>query len=170
MQTIKLQSSDGKVIPVDLDIALQSRTIKNMVSFGLNKAVVKVSSDTCQIDSATLNKVIEWATYHRNDEKYNKYPDDVVSWDADFLNVDKHTLFSLTAAANYLDIKGLSDVTCMAVANLMKGKTAEEMRQTLNIKNDFTPEEEAQVRKETDKKLKLIAKRKARKEFKKKKG
>jgi S-phase kinase-associated protein 1 len=69
-----------------------------------------------------------------------------------------------------LDIKGLSDVTCMAVANLMKGKTAEEMRQTLNIKNDFTPEEEAQVRKETDKKLKLIAKRKARKEFKKKKG
>lgn len=58
----------------------------------------------------------------------------------------------------------------MAVANLMKGKTAEEMRQTLNIKNDFTPEEEAQVRKETDKKLKLIAKRKARKEFKKKKG
>ena len=58
----------------------------------------------------------------------------------------------------------------MAVANLMKGKTAEEMRQTLNIKNDFTPEEEAQVRKETDKKLKLIAKRKARKEFQKKKG
>jgi hypothetical protein len=58
----------------------------------------------------------------------------------------------------------------MAVANLMKGKTAEEMRQTLNIKNDFTPEEEAQVRKETDKKLKLIAQRKARKEFKKKKG
>ena len=69
-----------------------------------------------------------------------------------------------------MDIKGLSDVTCMAVANLMKGKTAEEMRQTLNIKNDFTPEEEAQVRKETDKKLKLIAQRKARKEFKKKKG
>ena len=58
----------------------------------------------------------------------------------------------------------------MTVANLMKGKTAEEMRQTLNIKNDFTPEEEAQVRKETDKKLKLIAQRKARKEFKKKKG
>jgi hypothetical protein len=84
---------------------IKSRTIKNMVSFGLKEAVVKVSSDTCQIDSATLNKVIEWATYHRNDEKYNKYPDDVVSWDADFLNVDKHTLFSLTAAANYLDIK-----------------------------------------------------------------
>ena len=83
----------------------KSRTIKKKVSFGLNDAVVKVSSDTCQIDSTLLKKVIEWATYHRNDEKYDKYPDDVVSWDADFLNVDKHTLFSLTAAANHLDIK-----------------------------------------------------------------
>jgi len=163
MQTIKLQSCDGEVIPVDLDVALQSRTIKKKVSFGLNDAVVKVSSDTCQIDSTLLKKVIEWATYHRNDEKYDKYPDDVVSWDADFLNVDKHTLFSLTAAANHLDIKGLSDVTCMAVANLMKGKSVEEMRETLNIKNDFTPEEEAKIRKENDKRLKIIAKRNARK-------
>ena len=86
---------------------IKFRTIKKMVSFGLNDAknVVKVSSETCQIDSVLLKKVIEWATYHRNDEKYDKYPDDVVSWDADFLNVDKHTLFSLTAAANHLDIK-----------------------------------------------------------------
>ena len=51
----------------------------------------------------------------------------------------------------------------MAVANLMKGKSVEEMRETLNIKNDFTPEEEAKIRKENDKKLKTIAKRTAKK-------
>ena len=54
----------------------------------------------------------------------------------------------------------------MAVANLMKGKSVEEMRETLNIKNDFTPEEEAKIRKENDKKLKIISKRKARKDLK----
>ena len=45
----------------------------------------------------------------------------------------------------------------------MKGKSVEEMRETLNIKNDFTPEEEAKIRKENNKRLKLIEKRKARK-------
>lgn len=53
------------------------------------------------------------------------------------------TLF--VQAANYLDIKGLLDVTCKTVANMIKGKTPEEIRKTFNIKNDFTEEEEAQV-------------------------
>lgn len=54
-------------------------------------------------------------------------------------------LKTLLQAANYLDIKGLLDVTCKTVANMIKGKTPEEIRKTFNIKNDFTEEEEAQV-------------------------
>ena len=38
------------------------------------------------------------------------------------------------------------DVTCKTVANMIKGKTPEEIRKTFNIKNDFTPSEEEQVR------------------------
>lgn len=53
-------------------------------------------------------------------------------------------------AANYLDIKGLLDVTCKTVANMIKGKTPEEIRKTFNIKNDFTASEEEQVRKENE--------------------
>lgn len=49
-----------------------------------------------------------------------------------------------------MDIKGLLDVTCKTVAEMIKGKTPEEIRRTFNIKNDFTPNEEEQVRKEND--------------------
>lgn len=41
-------------------------------------------------------------------------------------------------ASNYLDIKPLLDVGCKTVANMIKGKSPEEIRKTFNITNDFT--------------------------------
>lgn len=62
--------------------------------------------------------------------------------------VDDETLFNLILAANYLDIKPLLDLTCKTVADEIKGKTPEEIRIRFNIKNDFTPEEEEEVKRE----------------------
>ena len=36
------------------------------------------------------------------------------------------------------------------MANMIKGKSVEEIRKTFNIVNDFSPEEEEQIRKEND--------------------
>lgn len=45
----------------------------------------------------------------------------------------------------YLDLKPLVDLTCQAIASLIKGKSPEEVRQTFNIPNDFDSEEESEV-------------------------
>ena len=44
----------------------------------------------------------------------------------------------------------LLDLTCKTVANMIKGKSPEEIRKTFNITNDFTPEEEEQIRRENE--------------------
>ena len=59
-------------------------------------------------------------------------------------------LIGRVQAANYLDIKALLDVGCKTVANMIKGKSPEEIRKTFNIQNDFTPEEEDQIRRENE--------------------
>jgi S-phase kinase-associated protein 1 len=61
----------------------------------------------------------------------------------------EHAL-TISQAANYLDIKALLDVGCKTVANMIKGKSPDEIRKTFNIQNDFTPEEEEQIRRENE--------------------
>lgn len=62
--------------------------------------------------------------------------------------VDQETLFHLTLAANYMDIRPLLDLCCARIASFIKDKSPEQIRTNLNIPNDFTPEEEAQVKAE----------------------
>jgi len=45
-------------------------------------------------------------------------------------------------AACSLEIQGLEDLACRSVADVIEGKTPEEIRATFNIKKDMTPEEE----------------------------
>ncbi|KAK4340480.1 hypothetical protein RND71_041942 [Anisodus tanguticus] len=82
----------------------------------------------------------------KTDDKASE--DDLKTFDTDLVKVDKGTLFDLILAANYLNIKSLLDLTCQTLADMIKGKTPEEIRKTFNIKNDFTPEEEEEVRME----------------------
>lgn len=157
MPNIKLQSSDGEIFEVEVEVARMSITLRTMLDdLGIEEddgEPIPVQN----VNSAILRKVIQWSTYHKNDpptpeddDSREKRTDDISSWDADFLKVDQGTLFEIILAANYLDIKGLLDVTCKTVANMIRGKTPEEIRKTFNIKNDFTLQEEEQIRRENE--------------------
>jgi S-phase kinase-associated protein 1 len=92
--------------------------------------------------------VIEFLKYHQRAEDESTPDDERGVWDKNFIKVDDETLFNLILASNYLEIKPLLDLTCKAVADEIKGKTPEEIRLRFNIKNDFTPEEEEEVKRE----------------------
>ncbi|XP_044489353.1 SKP1-like protein 1A [Mangifera indica] len=88
------------------------------------------------------------AVNNKINHSYDAAEEDLKNWDAEFVKVDQATLFDLILAANYLNIKGLLDLTCQTVADMIKGKTPEEIYKTFNIKNKFTPEEEEEFRRE----------------------
>lgn len=53
---------------------------------------------------------------------------DIKAWDVEFVKVDQSTLFELILAANYMNIKSLLDLACLSVANMIKGKSPDEIR------------------------------------------
>ncbi|PON73421.1 S-phase kinase-associated protein [Parasponia andersonii] len=149
VRKITLKSSDGETFEVDEAVALESQTIKHMIEDDCADNGIPLPNVTSKI----LSKVIEYCKKHveapKSDERASTTADDDLKvWDADFVKVDQATLFDLILAANYLNIKSLLDLTCQTVADMIKGKTPEEIRKTFNIKNDFTPEEEEEVRRE----------------------
>ncbi|XP_027062344.1 SKP1-like protein 1B [Coffea arabica] len=145
---IVLNSSDGETFEVEESVILQSQTIKHMIEDDCANSAIPLPNVT----STILAKVLEYCKQHvkpnDGEESSKDEAEGLKSFDAEFVKVDQKTLFDIILAANYLDIKGLLVLTCQTVANMMKGKTPEEIRKTFHIKNDYTPEEEEEVRRE----------------------
>lgn len=126
-----------------------SETIKNMIE----DTGADVAIPLPNVSGKDLAKVIEYCKYKVDSKKKNSdglqtSDEDVKNWENEFVKVDQGTLFQLILAANYLNIKELLDLTCYTVASMIRGKSPEEIRKAFNIKNDFTPEEEEEVRRE----------------------
>ncbi|CAN6555226.1 unnamed protein product [Malus baccata var. baccata] len=127
---ITLKSSDDEMFEVEEAVAMESQTIKHMVEDGCAGNAIPLPNVT----SAILAKVIEYCRKHSEDEGATAADGEknVKEWDAEFMKIDQNTLYDLI----------------MTVADMIKGKTPEQIRTTLNIKNDFTPEEEEKIRRE----------------------
>ncbi|XP_065193475.1 S-phase kinase-associated protein 1-like [Sycon ciliatum] len=152
---LKLVSNDGEVFDVEVKVACQSKVLKAMLQDTGDIADDDEPVPLPPVNGATLRKVIEWCTHYQNEnlvegedlldenERIN-----IDSWDEEFLKVDQGILVELINAANYLDIKGLLDAAVKTVANMIKGKTTEEIRKTFNMVGDFSSDEEEEIRKE----------------------
>jgi S-phase kinase-associated protein 1 len=154
---VTLLSNDGAEFEVLVDVAKMSETIRNL----MEDAGIEQAIPLPNVNGDVLKSVIDYCTYHyehpqaisADAEKVQdaeRRTDDIIPWDLDFCKVTHDRLFQYILAANYLDIKPFLDLGCKTVANMIKGKTPEEIRKTFGIKDDFTPEEEEQVRRENE--------------------
>ena len=158
MTVITLKSIDGQVaVKVERTIAEKSKVIREMLEFTqeVDEGQEAIISDipNLQVSGDILTKVVEWIRYHKDEaqesteEPGTRKRPELSQWDKDFLNVESSVLFDLILAANYLEIKGLLDITCAEVSKMIEGKTAEEIRQKFNIVNDLADAEETTIEK-----------------------
>lgn len=147
---ITLRTQDGETFKVERRIAVASVTIRDIVS---DVDDLTVPIELPAVSSEILRKILEFVNYHdKTPVVMATHPrsecmiETQSEWDAAYCDVPMDTLEALIAAANFLDIRPLVYVLCRSVADMIKGRTPEEIRETFGIENDFSPEELAQVR------------------------
>jgi S-phase kinase-associated protein 1 len=144
---ITLRSSDDVLITVSKKAVQLSVTIKEL----LEDLGDSVGDDVpVRVKSETLKKVVEWMEYRKNDfdnvvppanEEDRTLPE-LDEWDNKFCDsLDDDAKVEMILAANLLDIKTLLDIVAIAVANLVKGQSPEELRKVLQRTNKPIPED-----------------------------
>ncbi|OEL15935.1 hypothetical protein BAE44_0023046 [Dichanthelium oligosanthes] len=167
---ITLRSSDGEVRRVSEAVARLSGLIRRAIDEGCADDAV----DLPNVTASTLDTVIEYCNKHAGPgaavaTKPDSDPtaaatassssssvvdtaafEDLEAWDRKLLDLlSLNALYDVLLAADNLDIEGLLDAICHKVADMIKGKTPDEIRATFNIANDFTPAEAAELRQHT---------------------
>ena len=149
-KTIKVKSSDGKVIELSTKAASRSKLLSGIIEdypedseFPLNK-----------INGATLEKVKEYLSHYQDSEPrqiekplQKDFKDCVDEWDYKFIGDDNSQILALIFAANFMDIKPLLELAAAKVATLIRGTTTESIRKDFDIK-DISEEEDKQMQKD----------------------
>eukprot|EP00036_Acanthoecidae_sp_10tr_P011963 CAMPEP_0182915650 /NCGR_PEP_ID=MMETSP0105_2-20130417/455_1 /TAXON_ID=81532 ORGANISM="Acanthoeca-like sp., Strain 10tr" /NCGR_SAMPLE_ID=MMETSP0105_2 /ASSEMBLY_ACC=CAM_ASM_000205 /LENGTH=181 /DNA_ID=CAMNT_0025052529 /DNA_START=87 /DNA_END=632 /DNA_ORIENTATION=+ len=153
---VKLLSSDGKEVPIPVKHAMKCNLLKNMLDdLGVDEATDAIPVE--KVNGEILEKIKDYCAKHE-DDKTELTPEEetelreqpITGWDKDFIDVPLATLFHMILAANFLDIKSMLNLTCKGVAEMIKGKSPDEIKKIFGIEGEFTEEEKRAVYEEHD--------------------
>ncbi|KAK1324425.1 SKP1-like protein 1A [Acorus calamus] len=145
-KTVILRSNEGEEFTVDEAAAAMSNLTLNMMSDGCADNPVPLHN----VSDKTLKKVVQYIQKHALAAPPAAAEEDLREWDRDFIDVSTDDLYDILMAANYMEIPGLLDLVAQKTADLIKGKSAEEIRKTFKIPNDFSTEQDREIRKEAN--------------------
>lgn len=89
------------------------------------------------VSSEPLEMALTYCYFHTSAEGRTMSTAELTARDNQFVRVSPRQLCELATAAYYLDIRNLVDLTCRAIADIISGKTAEQIRTTFHIENDL---------------------------------
>ncbi|CAL5085731.1 unnamed protein product [Urochloa decumbens] len=150
VKMITLQSADGEERSMPAAAAKISVVLSHMIE-DASRVEDAIWIKHCAT-GRTLDTVIEYCVKHAAEPVNDAYSDDpsggaedLEKWDRKLVDgLSANDLYDLLLAANHLNIQGLLGVVCQRTADMIKGKTTQQIRATLNITYDLTPADEAE--------------------------
>lgn len=148
-RSIKLLSSDGYMLNIDMKTACLSGFVRGMVEtdpdFGLYE-IHNVKYHILEIVIRFLNLLSRNASMREIEKPINSsiMSENVDSWAAEFIDEEYNSkyIYDIILAANYMDIDSLRNLACAkVVASSILNKTTEQMRVKLDIIDDTTDEQ-----------------------------
>eukprot|EP00171_Calliarthron_tuberculosum_P015213 IDg15213t1 len=128
---LKLRAKNDEVFEISKPEALCMKFVKGMLEDVAEQNGMEIPMP--EVDGPILKKVVEYCRYFHIQETSHMTADEADRWEKDFVTVEKAMLFAMIRAANYLDIQSLLDLTCKTVADMIKGKTADEVNREFTI-------------------------------------
>ena len=140
MSTVTLVSSDNKPFVVDRALANHAAAVRTFLEDCPDVGDIPLPN----VDAKCLNYIVDLSgLYNAGDEKGSK-----AKIRERVETFDKDLLFEVLNAAHFMDISIIVDTMCAVIADMIKGKSPEEIRKVFNIESDWEPEEYERVRKE----------------------
>ncbi|CAL4908018.1 unnamed protein product [Urochloa decumbens] len=154
-KVIVLRCCDGEEFAVAVPVARKCGTIRNMIDDDCVDGGVPLPN----VGGPTMARVLE---YLNTKAAAAAGAEEVAAGGAEeaaaantkgfekgfFEKMNKEALFDVILAANYLNAEELLDAAMLCAADRITGRTVAEIREFFGLENDFTPEEEVEIRKE----------------------
>ena len=150
---VLLQTTNGSTVRMPRDLVEKFACIthsdlqvydREILQFSMSHQSIPEVEPTIQVlglRERDLNELLFFATLRLDEIPLDEIP---------IAEFPRDRLFEGILLAHRVQWLALYQALCKIVANMVKGKSPEEIRRVFNIKNDFTPEEEERVRKENE--------------------
>ena len=127
-RTVILITSDKHRVTVNTDVAAKSLVIARLLD-DCSEDVDCPEIPLPQVSSTALAHILT-----------------IIVGDLEPVFASKEELYELVIAANYLHVREALDFACEKVADIVRGKSVEDIRSEFNIESRLTPEDDARLR------------------------